>query len=539
MKAVIAVIFLLVATVHATELLTCSGTNVVHHNLNVLGYSGKEYPDVRTACMCAELCKTEETGCAIKKAASTTPINKFTTIFKEFPNLIIPGDFKRVNVSDPLRTVVRGNCISRCNDTPRCNYVVVETGAVRPNIITTYTCRFYEGDLTSDFRLGVLDKPFEGDVVPVVAPPSQQPEQGPPPSNPGQESLPSSEGLVPIELADQEEPITANVVESDQDISTEPAPSSLATVPHMVQGMGEDATNTLRQEGSINPVVIVRNDSTVALKTRKPSATVVPAIRDSDVTTSPSVNNDSPQRTTLILGIAIPLGAFILLSAVAMCLVKRRRRSVKPRHSPPDILVSAVEYPIRQETAPVQLPPMTFRLNSRSTTVKPPFVEPAVRSSKGTQVHRSGKVALNRIGTVASLMNRTATERVYPFTGSHEEGRIPGYETLAMARSTAPVPAGMARWTTGEMCEWLASRGATNDILDILRANNVTGYSFLLLSDSKLLRWGISDAAARGGIMNLVEDSRRAGDGSMEGLAFVSRMQSMAIEGDALPIYTI
>ncbi|KAI8844900.1 hypothetical protein BC829DRAFT_481333 [Chytridium lagenaria] len=95
----------------------------------------------------------------------------------------------------------------------------------------------------------------------------------------------------------------------------------------------------------------------------------------------------------------------------------------------------------------------------------------------------------------------TEVQRVEEVKGEKKEAFVAGGDTSRTGD--------VAGWSTAEVGEWLMSVGIGPALTDILRANAVTGSTFLLLSDQRLAGMGIEPPSARTVIMALVEEARR------------------------------
>ncbi|KAI8844897.1 hypothetical protein BC829DRAFT_282536 [Chytridium lagenaria] len=97
----------------------------------------------------------------------------------------------------------------------------------------------------------------------------------------------------------------------------------------------------------------------------------------------------------------------------------------------------------------------------------------------------------------------------------------------------------VARMPTDELVAWLTSAGVASHLVEILKANNVTGFSFLVLSETKLSEMKIPATSARL-IMALVNDCRRSGGGGFthDGPSYMHRGATIAADGEAPPLYT-
>ncbi|KAJ3108060.1 hypothetical protein HDU97_002295 [Phlyctochytrium planicorne] len=90
---------------------------------------------------------------------------------------------------------------------------------------------------------------------------------------------------------------------------------------------------------------------------------------------------------------------------------------------------------------------------------------------------------------------------------------IPSY-ALPISLPRAPVPnprenpGKVMEWSRDEVASWLLSVGVGHSFVDIIHDKQVTGYTLLLLSESKLVEIGISVPTARRLILHAVDDLR-------------------------------
>ncbi|KAJ3100565.1 hypothetical protein HDU97_002146 [Phlyctochytrium planicorne] len=71
-----------------------------------------------------------------------------------------------------------------------------------------------------------------------------------------------------------------------------------------------------------------------------------------------------------------------------------------------------------------------------------------------------------------------------------------------------------SKWTTQQVHQWLISMDVSSRLADILRANGVTGYHLLVITDEQLVQMGIDQLFSRQIVLGVVEQLRGGGGGS-------------------------
>ncbi|KAJ3103638.1 hypothetical protein HDU97_009977 [Phlyctochytrium planicorne] len=462
--------------------------------------------DVASACDCASICSRISSCVFFTYDNSEKPFMCFTknvpangglTFFKGSDGFLTIEGALNDDYNNQRLGLLSGSseaaCKAQCEGNSKCRYASLLAGQ----------CRWYQGS-TEPGQVGLALKFVKVAPMPSTPNPTSSPTL-PSPTAPTSPNSPNS----PSSPSSPQSPDSSN----NNNNNTPGAPSGAVSSLPISSGTLTPDTISLAPSPSPNTVVF----QTTILK-----------VEGGPTVTSPAGSNSSEASTGLPMGLVAGLGAagalvVIIAAAVLLIVYKRKPKkrdtelstSISSSRTPPpqqhpvvpdfgvSLIVGAAHRASEDTLRPVpddekfpkldisSIPAPTWAPEKDSSlSIPPDALEPL--HTMPPRLRRDVTVTRNN----AKALSAGQSEKV-PMIGYFKDSHQPASDSLHQAPQQNLTNPEMLKWTADDVSRELTSAGVSTYSVDILRANNVDGYSLLVLNEDHLKGMGVEPRSAR------------------------------------------